>query len=139
MRMMLDENISPSLVKPLWDIGVDSIHVHHRKLTSATDSRVWAYAQKEQRAVVTIDEIDFGKLALNSDDHFGVVSIPSGGNRDQQLQYVTAAATWARGRNAIMPGFRNWFVWVESDCSVKAETFNPENDNVEAAETPAAG
>lgn len=101
MRLMLDENISPSLVKPLWDLGIDTTAVHHRDLLAASDFTVWTRAQAEERALVTINESDFEKLAAKTDDHHGLVTIPSGGSRADQLSYITFAATWARKRNAV--------------------------------------
>ena len=86
MRMMLDENISPSLVDRLWGLGIDTTAVHHRALLSASDHTVWAKAQSEERTLVTINESDFEKLARRTKDHHGLIAIPGGGARDTQVR-----------------------------------------------------
>jgi predicted nuclease of predicted toxin-antitoxin system len=139
MRMMLDENISPSLVTKLWGLGIDTTAVHHRDLLAATDYTVWTRAQSEERALVTINESDFEKLARKSKRHHGLISIPGGGTREKQFEYVSAASLWARSKSAILPNFKDTFVVVDQNGLIKAERLVSENDNISfLRQSPAA-
>lgn len=62
MRLLLDENISPALVRLLADIGVYSQSVPHVGLAGRPDHVVWQYALDHDFAVVTTDARDFIEL-----------------------------------------------------------------------------
>ena len=119
-------------------LGVDTVAVRDRGMLSATDIQVWRRAQEEARALVTINESDFERIAREADEHHGLITIAGGGSREQQLQYVTLATLWASGKNAILPNFRNWFVSVDANGVVRAELMVSENDNVKAESSTAS-
>ena len=98
-RLILDENISPSLVDPLWEQGVDTVHVRNRGMLGVDDHVLWEYASSEGRTVVTINKAHFVRLARLSVLHPGLVIIPSGGNRDEQFEYLITSITWATTSN----------------------------------------
>jgi predicted nuclease of predicted toxin-antitoxin system len=120
-KLMLDENISPSLVAPLWEQEVDAIHVRDRDLLQAEDHVLWRYAGAEARAIVTINKSHFIRLAKNSIVHPGVVAIPSGGNRDEQFNYIMTAAMWAQSANYPGSAFANRFVEVSVTLELNIE------------------
>lgn len=102
VRFLLDENISPNIAPQLWEEGVDAVPIRDRSMLRASDYRVLQVAQKEKRAVATINEYDFERLALKMAQHAGIAVIPSGGSRDEQFEYVRAIAKfWMASQNAI--------------------------------------
>ena len=78
VRFLLDENISPNIPSRLWEEGIDAVPIRDRSMLRATDIKVLNFAQKEGRAVATINEADFEKLVSKMADHHGVAVIPSG-------------------------------------------------------------
>lgn len=117
LKCLLDENISPSLGPRLWPYGVDAIHLRDRKLLGRADHDVWRYAVGESRTVVTTNGADFRKLAAAEALHPGLVVIPSGGRRDEQLEYVVSAVEWVGTANAGV-GFMNRYVEVGCGCEI---------------------
>jgi predicted nuclease of predicted toxin-antitoxin system len=94
-NFLLDENISPAIIKPLWAEGIDAIHVRDRGLLGVKDHVIWSRAMEMARIVVTIDRDDFIRFALREKAHHGILAIPSGGGRDEQLNYILTAVLFA--------------------------------------------
>src|SRR5262249_44139002 len=111
-RLMLDENISPTLVKPLWEYEVDTIHVRDRDLLGSEDHVLWRYAAVESRTFVTINRGDFYRLAANDIGHPGLIVIPGGALRDEQLDCVLTAIEWARTANDNLNPLANRLIEV---------------------------
>ncbi len=63
MKLLFDENLSPSLVHRLADLFPDSAHVHHLGLGQADDATISAFARDHDYIVVTKDA-DFRALRL---------------------------------------------------------------------------
>ena len=63
MRLLLDENVSPSNVRALSEAGHDAYHVRDRGLMGQPDHVIWRRAVDENRIVVTINARDFVRLA----------------------------------------------------------------------------
>jgi predicted nuclease of predicted toxin-antitoxin system len=120
-NFLLDENISPSLVRPLWAEGIDTIHVRDRGLLGAADSVIWARAMEQARTVVTIDLDDFVFFALREKTHPGILAIPSGGSRKEQLNYVMTAVTLASASGSNARPFTNQCVEVSLTGDVRFE------------------
>jgi predicted nuclease of predicted toxin-antitoxin system len=120
-RLVLDENVSPSLVEPLWDQGVDTVHVRNRGMLGVADHTLWAYANAEGRTIVTINKVHFVRLAKLSILHPGVLVIPSGGTRDEQFDYVMAAIIWATSTNYPGSVFANRCVEVSVALEITFE------------------
>ena len=125
VSLFLDEMISPSLVGRFWSESVDAVPARDRGLLSASDSKVWRYAQTEQRAVVTSNAGHFRALALdtnkNGSDHHGLLLIPNGGNRDEQFAYITSALTFVAQNNLYTPTFSNKIAAVCVNYSIHLE------------------
>ena len=120
-NFLLDENISPSLVRPLWAEGIDTIHVRDRGLLGAGDHVIWARAMEQVRTVVTIDLDDFICFALREKTHPGILAIPSGGSREEQLNYVMTAVTLASASGPTARLFTNQCVEVSPTGDVRFE------------------
>ncbi len=63
MKLLIDENLSPTLVQRLASAGVPAVHVAHCGLSGATDLVVWRYAYEHDLVVVTSNAGDFIRLA----------------------------------------------------------------------------
>ena len=63
MRLLFDENLSPSLIRRLSDVFPASAHVHDLGLGSADDRTISAFAREHDYVVVTKDA-DFRALRL---------------------------------------------------------------------------
>jgi len=60
-RILADEHIPKSVVKRLTSAGIDAIHVDDADLKGKTDTEIASYANKTNRAIVTLDN-DFKHL-----------------------------------------------------------------------------
>jgi predicted nuclease of predicted toxin-antitoxin system len=93
-KLLVDENLSPTIALALRLEGSDVVHVRDRPLNSASDVDVFARAFSEDRIVVTFNVGDFEKLARECQLHCGLILLPTGSvPRAQQLALVRAA--WA--------------------------------------------
>lgn len=63
MKLLLDQNLSPRLVKELGNLYPDSTHVSLVGLDHAPDRDVWQYARQNELIIVSKDA-DFHELAL---------------------------------------------------------------------------
>src|SRR5262249_34443776 len=115
IRLLLDENISPNIAPRLWENGIDALPVRDRAMLKTSDNTVLQFAQKENRAVATINEFHFEKLVMKMASHCGVAVIPSGGSRDEQFEYIMAIAKfWLASQNAMLAA-RNSITSVDEE------------------------
>ena len=63
MKLLLDENLSPQLVRRIEDLFPESLHVRSVGLKQAPDKTVWEYAKSGGFSIVTADA-DFYDLAI---------------------------------------------------------------------------
>ena len=66
MKLLLDENLSPRLVKRLDELFPGTLHVRDLGLQSADDDAVWRHA-REQGSCITQKTLIFTSLASCSD------------------------------------------------------------------------
>jgi predicted nuclease of predicted toxin-antitoxin system len=90
-KLLLDEHLSPSIAVVLRSHGVDVAHVRDRALNGSSDAEVFECAFVEDRVVVTINVVDFVRLARARGLHAGLVLLEEGGTRDEQLLIVQRA------------------------------------------------
>jgi predicted nuclease of predicted toxin-antitoxin system len=118
-KLLLDENLSPSIAVTLTREGFDVVHVRDRGLLQATDAQVFARAFAEDRIVVTSDSDDFAKLARAAFVHPGFVFLEDGGLlREEQLRLVREALghianELSSGRDMANRVLR---IWSDSAC-----------------------
>jgi predicted nuclease of predicted toxin-antitoxin system len=103
---LLDENVSPSIVRPLSESGHDVYHVRDRGLMGQPDHVIWRHAVDENRILVTINARDFVRLARREELHGGLVTFPSGSRPNEQLLSIVRAidrleADHAQGRDPM--------------------------------------
>lgn len=63
MKLLVDENLAPSLATSLADLFPDSTHVTSVKLGSAPDAGIWVYAKEHGFTFLTKDK-DFASLSI---------------------------------------------------------------------------
>ena len=63
MKLLFDQNLSPSLVDSLADIYPESVHVQSVGLDCADDTAVWDFARLQNLVIVTKDA-DFQERSL---------------------------------------------------------------------------
>ena len=63
MKLIFDQNLSPSLVKRLQDHFPHSTHVHYCKLGKAMDIKVWEYAKTHGFNIVSKDA-DYAEITM---------------------------------------------------------------------------
>jgi predicted nuclease of predicted toxin-antitoxin system len=92
LKLLIDENLSPTLVQKLAEIGVPAQHVAHVGLTGRPDSLVWAYAFEHDFALFTLNVRDFLVLARKAGLHPGAIVLRRAGlDRDEQWAYLQRA------------------------------------------------
>lgn len=92
MKLLLDENLSPTIAAALALEGHDVCHVRDRGLLGATDPEVLDCAFDEDRILVTKNVADFEALAGRCELHAGVIFLEKGdSNREEQLEQVRTA------------------------------------------------
>lgn len=101
MNLLIDGNLSPSLVQRLAAKGVPAVHVAHIGLPGATDPDVWRYAFDHDQVVVTINAADFLFLAGSVELHPGLIVLrnTAGLSRDEQWAWVEPVVDWLLGRD----------------------------------------
>lgn len=63
MRLLLDQNLSPRLVRALADVLPECVHVRDVGLSRADDGAVWDYAKANGYVIVSKDS-DFHQLSF---------------------------------------------------------------------------
>jgi predicted nuclease of predicted toxin-antitoxin system len=63
VKLLLDHNLSPKLVRLLADVYPDSTHVRELGMARAQDTEVWQYAAEHGFTIVTKDA-DFHQRSL---------------------------------------------------------------------------
>lgn len=96
MKLLIDENLSPTLVQRLADLQVAAVHVAHVGLAGASDPEVWRYAFENDQVVVTINAADFLYLARTTPVHAGLVVLRThrGLSRVEQWAWVAPVVEW---------------------------------------------
>lgn len=118
MKLLLDECVSPNLSRRLWMELVDNFSLRDRGLCGLADQSVFNLAQEDGRAIVTINEGDFERLAAAAETHAGIVVIPPGGSRDMQFRFVMHAVGYARSLHAVLPNFTDSICYVAENGNV---------------------
>ena len=97
MRLLLDEQLSPTIAEQLRSRGHDVVSAVDAGVAGIADEQVLASAARDRRAVVTNNIKDFRPMHADylrtSTAHHGIVYVPSGKyglRRDQLGSLITA-------------------------------------------------
>jgi predicted nuclease of predicted toxin-antitoxin system len=92
VRLLLDENLSPRLVRRCAGRGHLAAHVAHRGLAGASDAALFAYAARHDFIVATINRGDFLTLAADAEAHPGLIVLRRAGlDAEGQWRLLAAA------------------------------------------------
>ena len=80
LNLLLDENLSPSLIARLAANGISAQHAAYVGLSGKSDSQVWGYAFGHEQVVVTINAKDFLNLGASTELHPGLIILRQSGN-----------------------------------------------------------
>jgi Domain of unknown function (DUF5615) len=114
IRLLLDENISPALVRLLADVGVYSQSVPHVGLAGRTDRVVWQYALDHDFAVVTTNALGLCAMGTRKD-------FRKGSGISRIVNWRTSVTTCQREQQ--MFGARVWNMaqgqWSQTDAQTQ--------------------
>jgi predicted nuclease of predicted toxin-antitoxin system len=89
VKVLIDENLSPSLVARFADRGVAARHIVHVGKRGLSDPDLWRLAFDHDEVVLTINAGDFLQLAAGVELHPGLVVLRSQGlTRDEQWTWI---------------------------------------------------
>ena len=77
-KLLLDENLSPTVAARLRKEGFDVVSARDRRLRGKSDQRVLERAFEEDRILVTANVGDFEKLVASRDLHAGIALVIEG-------------------------------------------------------------
>jgi predicted nuclease of predicted toxin-antitoxin system len=122
MKLLLDENLSPTIAVILQAEGIDICHVRERGLLAALDPEVLDRAFAEDRILITVNVGDFVKLARAREVHAGIVAVESAGLlRDEQLELVRRVIETLRSQSDMV----NRVLRVAADMTMTFEDVPP--------------
>lgn len=87
MKLLLDQNLSPKLLKPLAKLFPGSKHVRDVRLQSAGDDAVWSYARRNGFVIVSKDS-DFHQKSFLSGPPPKVVWIRRGNCNTSDIEAI---------------------------------------------------
>lgn len=90
MRFLIDECLSPALVRVAHDVGHEAYHVAHLGLGSAEDWTVGSYAVSEDQILVTNNRSDFRALYSRLPLHPGLLIVVPSVERGMQIRLFEA-------------------------------------------------
>ena len=103
MRLLLDQNLSPTLVDRLSSAGHDVVHVRALGMSTATDAQIMDRAERDQRVVVSADT-DFGELlAVTNQSRPSVVLLRRGCAARVRRQRSLLAGDQRSTRGSLLP------------------------------------
>lgn len=113
MKLLLDEMISGEVAARLRDRGHDVVAVvTDEDLAGSSDAAVFAFAQEQERAVVTCNRIDFEPLAQALGQanraHFGLIIVNAKRFPNFQLTRLVDALEKLLYGPELHPGFTTW-------------------------------
>lgn len=118
MRLLLDNNLSPSLAQPLRDAGHDTEHVRDSGLQAAADSVVLQRAREHDQVLVSADT-DFGTLlARTGADRPSVILI----RRSSARRASELATLLLSNLDAITEDLRSGAVVVITNTDLRVRT-----------------
>ena len=87
MRLLFDQNLSPSLKDALQDLYPESAHTRDVGLESATDTAVWEYA-KDNGFVIASKDSDYRQLSFMFGHPPKVIWIRRGNCSTKDIEFI---------------------------------------------------
>jgi predicted nuclease of predicted toxin-antitoxin system len=89
VKLFVDENLSPTLVRVAHDHGYDATCSRDRDLLGLSDHRLLALCVEEERVLVTENAGDFRALCATAGIHPGLILLPSTTGEQQRRLFAT--------------------------------------------------
>jgi predicted nuclease of predicted toxin-antitoxin system len=91
LRFLIDENLSPALVEPARERGLEAMHVNHLGLRTETDWDLLKVIAEQDWVLVTNNAIEFRGRYREIELHPGVVFLVPAVRRAEQIRLFEAA------------------------------------------------
>ena len=102
MRFLIDECLSPALVREAQRSGSEAYHLAHLGRAGAKDAEVVALALARDMILVTNNASDFRRLYAAEEIHPGLVILVPNANRETQLRLLEAALARLRTSRGLV-------------------------------------
>jgi predicted nuclease of predicted toxin-antitoxin system len=96
ITFLIDENLSPSLVKTAYGFGHGAFHINHRGWSSLPDEAVLGHVLDEDLTLVANNWDDFRPMLKRAQVHPGAVVILPNVRRERQMELFSAALSAIR-------------------------------------------
>jgi len=125
ITFLIDENLSPALVRIANDFGFAAFHLVHRGWSSLDDPQVLRRVLDEDLTLVTNNWDDFRPMLGREAIHPGIVVIVPNVRRERQCELFAAALGAIRDHDPPLD-MVNTVVAVEADGTVTRYAWPPE-------------
>ena len=103
MKLLIDEQLSPTLVGRFAKEGIFAQHVAHSGLGGKSDPTIWRHAYENDQIVVTMNAGDFLALAAEFELHPGLVVLRETGlTREEQWARLEPVVAHLKSGNASL-------------------------------------
>ena len=110
MKLFVDENLSPTLVRTAQARGVDTTSTRDRGKLGLPDHAILAICMAEDRILVTENDGDFRVLCNRAGLHSGLILVPCVALRDQQRLLLACLDHIEARASAAMTELRDYMV-----------------------------
>jgi predicted nuclease of predicted toxin-antitoxin system len=117
ITFLIDENLSPSLVRTAYGFGYAAFHINHRGWSSLPDEAVRRHVLDEDLTLVTNNWDDFRPMLARATVHPGAVVILPNVRRERQVELFTAALSAIRDHDPPLD-MVNTVLEVDADGTV---------------------
>jgi len=102
VRLLVDECLSPALVREAQSFGIEAYHLAHVGRAASKDWQVAAYAISHDMILVTNDASDFRRLYAAQVLHPGLVILVPNAERETQLRLFRLALAHLVGMRELV-------------------------------------
>ena len=87
LTLLLDEDSQAKQLVRLLQVAHDVLTINEIEMVGSADSAVLAFAQKQNRVLLTRNCSDFYELHKNTPDHFGILAIYQDADPRKNMNY----------------------------------------------------
>ena len=117
ITFLIDENLSPSLVRTAYGFGLGAFHINHRGWSSLQDPEVLRHVLDEDLTLVTNNWDDFRPMLARATVHPGAIVILPNVRRERQIELFSVALSVIRDHDPPLD-MVNTVLEVDADGTV---------------------